>query len=79
MESVESKVTTYTIHSRVVNTFEKKTPQYRGGIGSEAAFVDVSRGWFVHLEGSWEALYLGQDKPDLAAGDEVVIQIRKRV
>lgn len=29
---------------------------------------DISLGWFVSFEGSWEAVYFGTEKPDLVKG-----------
>jgi hypothetical protein len=33
-------------------------------------------GWFVHLEGSWESLHVGMDKPDLEPGQTMVVTMR---
>lgn len=36
-------------------------------------------GWFMLLEGSWEALYVGGTKPEaLEIGDEVEVIIRRK-
>lgn len=34
-------------------------------------------GWYMLLEGSWEKLYVGMDKPDFAVGDRVKLTIEK--
>lgn len=34
-------------------------------------------GWFVHLEGSWESLFLGEDEPNLVVGDTIEVRIRR--
>lgn len=69
--------TRYTIPTRAVDVFEKTDRVYASGLGDKANFVEVSRGWFVLLEGSWEALYLGPEKPGLVAGDKVKITLEK--
>lgn len=35
------------------------------------------RGWFVHFEGSWESLYLGDQEPDFKQNDVVHITIER--
>jgi hypothetical protein len=37
-----------------------------------------AHGWFMLLEGSWEWLFVGAEKPDFAPGDRVKITIAKR-
>lgn len=39
--------------------------------------VTEDQGWFVALRGSWEALGLGFDKPDLAPGDKMRVSLEK--
>lgn len=34
-------------------------------------------GWFLHLEGSYEKLYIGETAPQLQVGDRVRVTIRK--
>jgi len=37
------------------------------------------RGWFVLLEGSWEALYVGAEEPQgIRVGDDVEVIIRRK-
>lgn len=36
-----------------------------------------SIGWFVHLEGSYEALNFGRNKPDIKEGQMVEVSIRR--
>lgn len=33
-------------------------------------------GWFVHLHGSWESLFIGHDEPDLKPGQVMVVTMR---
>jgi hypothetical protein len=42
-------------------------------------FKEKDLGWFMLLEGSWEALYVGETQPDgLAVGDEVEVIIQRK-
>lgn len=41
-------------------------------------YLSAPVGWFLWLEGSWESLYVGADKPEwLKEGDRVKITIQK--
>jgi hypothetical protein len=44
-------------------------------VGDEIVTTMVPLGWFVCFDGSRESLFLGQDKPDLIAGQAVAIII----
>lgn len=35
-----------------------------------------NKGWFVHLEGSWESLHIGFEQPDLQPGDIMHVTLR---
>lgn len=65
------------INARVVEVFERKRKIWISGTGQDAVFNEVSDGWFVRYEGSFEALHVGEEKPDLAVGDTVTISFRK--
>lgn len=60
--------------SRVEERFHKN---YLEGFGESTRFEEVSLGWYAVFEGSYEALFLGNEKPDLAKGDHVMIKITK--
>jgi hypothetical protein len=47
------------------------------GHGRDAVFEDIPIGWFMHIQGSGEALYVGDSKPDMNVGDAVVLSISK--
>lgn len=69
---------TWTIPNiKVLKVEERKTSLWVGGVGSDAVFKEKSLGWFVQLEGSYESLYLGQEKPDLQINDTVDIIISR--
>lgn len=49
--------------------------RYIEGVGKEAVFEKVSKGWFLHLDGSHEALFTGFDKPDIKIGSVATVTI----
>ena len=78
MEPIETEVIRYIIHSKVEAVEEIKGKKHISGVGPDAIFEEHSKGWFVYLRGSYEAIYVGATKPALAAGDAVEISIQKR-
>jgi hypothetical protein len=62
---------------RVVEVFEKFQQRHISGTGKDWVCENVSIGWFVLYEGSYEALYVGAEKPSLAPGDTICITFRK--
>lgn len=74
MESAQTKIS---ITTRVFDLRERTKPVYQGGTGSEALFKDVSLGWFAVFQGSHEALYVGETKPDWDVGDNVKITFER--
>lgn len=78
MESAETPVKVrYAITTTVVRVYERTKEVYLGGIGKEAVFREESLGWFVHLFGSDESIFLGTEKPDFEAGDKIKITFEK--
>lgn len=67
----------WVINATVTNVEEHFVPVYLGGVGDNAKFEDRSRGWFVYLQGSHEALHVGMEKPNLEKGDKVRITLEK--
>ncbi len=73
-----SRVTRYIINDVFVqNVHESKYKAHVSGIGDNAVFTEQSNGWFVTLAGSYEALWIGFEKPDLKHGDLVRIIIER--
>lgn len=70
-------MTTYVINTTVVNLEHRFKRFHVAGFGPDSVFKTEPVGWFVHLEGSHESLYLGTDRPELDSGDPVEIRIRK--
>ena len=76
MEPTQEQIA-YIMRTRVNEVNEVHRQEHVSGAGPEAVFRSVSRGWFLLLEGSYEALHVGFDKPELEPGDEIEIVIRK--
>lgn len=67
----------YVIPTKIVDVEEHFVPTYISGIGADALFENRSKGWFIYLEGSYEAIHVGKDKPELVKGDRVKITIER--
>ena len=61
--------------ARVIAVEEKYLKRWLGGVGLEAKFADEPRGWYIGLEGSYEFLYAGGNKPNVKVGDIATIRI----
>lgn len=77
MESTEAALTRYTTYSRVLAVEERSRREWISGVGDKATFRDVSTGFFVLFEGSYEAIHLGFEPPAFAVGDKVKISFEK--
>jgi hypothetical protein len=68
----------YRIRTRV-KSLEEKSKLMGGHKNPDTGMVSIYTekvGWFVHLEGSYESLFVGKEKPtDLEPGTEVDIII----
>lgn len=76
MEPIRDKVA-YTIYTSVDKVFQHKHRIYRGGLGKDAVYEEVPAGWYIHLAGSREALFLGMMQPELEQFDQVKITIER--
>lgn len=66
------------IQTSVIAINEKLKDKYIGGIGSDAKFERVHVGWYMHLDGSYESLFVGHERPtNIKEGDIVNITIEK--
>lgn len=61
----------------VMRVEERQHTHYVQGHGESAVFHNVSLGFFLILFGSYEALYVGNEPPDIKIGDTVTITITK--
>lgn len=77
MESAQAALTRYVINSKITSVEEEFQPCWLSGFGSGAIFENRSMGWFVYLEGSYEALHVGKEKPELQKGDRIKITLEK--
>ena len=73
MESVEAKVR-YVIYSSVVSVEEHKRIV---SVSKDGVAIEETLGWFVHIQGSFEALFLSLEEPNLKSGDEIRITLEK--
>jgi hypothetical protein len=65
------------IETPVIKVWEQIDKVHVSGIGNAALFEDRSRGWFVQFKGSYEAIFFGTEKPDIAEGDWMKISFEK--
>lgn len=72
MESVKTKIR---FHAYVNKIEEKFVRTWVEGIGDKAEFKDVSIGWYLHLSGSWESIYIGKEKPSMVQGDQMIVTL----
>lgn len=75
--NVEMEIVRYTISTEVTHIEEEFQPCYISGFGKDAIFESRSRGWFLYLKGSYEALFLGREEPTLKKGDKIKVTIEK--
>ena len=61
--------------AKITRIEEKFDKQHVKGVGPDALFVTVSQGWFVSFEGSYEAIFIGMDKPTAMVGDPALLEI----
>jgi hypothetical protein len=72
---MEPPKATIVFTSKVVGLEEKKDKVWVKGLALEAEFTYPSLGWFVGLEGSYEWLHVGPDKPNVSIGDIATVRI----
>lgn len=65
------------IETRVKRVWEQIEKVYVNGTGNSAVFESVSRGWFVAFQGSYEALFFGEERPEFQPGDRIKITFEK--
>ena len=64
-------------YSKVVSIESHIKEVYVHGVGEGARFRHDNLGYFMLLEGSYEALHIGFDAPTFRVGDRVKITIEK--
>lgn len=73
MEPAKAKVVRF--KAKIATLEERTVSSWRHGVGNDAVFDTISMGWYVRFDGSWEALYVGQTKPDWHPGQFMTITI----
>jgi hypothetical protein len=66
-----------TFYSRVRSITRLGKQIYLGGFGEDAKFEVADKGYFMLLEGSYEALHIGFEEPDFKVGDRIKITMEK--
>lgn len=66
------------IPTKVVRVEKRFRDIYISGYGKDAIFHPQDLGWWVLLEGSHEALYVGEEQPWFKEDDLLETVIRKR-
>ncbi|HEX4919749.1 MAG TPA: hypothetical protein VFV92_03315 [Candidatus Bathyarchaeia archaeon] len=67
----------YVFYSRVEQVSERFRRIWREGVGDKATYENASLGWYCHMRGSYEGLYVGDTEPDFKAGDLIRITIQR--
>lgn len=67
----------YVVYSKVRKVEKAVDKHYLSGIGPDAIFEDRPMGYYLYLEGSYEAIYLGHEEPKLKPGDKIKITFEK--
>ena len=65
------------VFSKVVSIDRYEVDSYQGGLGEDAKFAKVDRGYFMLLEGSHEAIHIGFDPPPFRVGDTIKITFER--
>lgn len=74
MEPAEAKVR-FVIKANVVRIEKRSRKFWVSGYGDDAIFHEQDLGWWLLLTGSHEAIYLGEEQPNLKEDQEMKITI----
>lgn len=78
MESLKTPLkVNYVVYTKVLKVEHRYRKTYLSGFGDTAEFVDIDKGWYVHFDGSYEALSFGMIEPQFKRGDNVRITFEK--
>lgn len=68
----------YTFFSHVDEVFHHQ-PVVRSKRSAEGDITHITEdhGWFVRMHGSYEALYVGNEKPAMEKGDRIKLTVEK--
>ncbi len=77
MEPAQEPLNKFVIYSRVVSIQHRFRDQWVRGNGANAVFEKVDMGFYMHLEGSHEVIFMGMEKPQYQPNDHMKITIEK--
>lgn len=78
MESAKTPIKiNHVLYSRVVAVTQEKKKRWVSGHGNETVFDEVDMGYYLHLEGLHEKLFMGFDKPAYGPGDHMKITFER--
>lgn len=67
---------TYRIPVTITDVFERKVQKHTSGFGDNTMFETSSAGWYLRLNDHL-SIYVGMEKPELAAGDKMVMKLER--
>jgi len=70
-------MTKIAFYSRVVSIEQRFKRVYIGGFGETAKFREEDQGYFMLLEGSYEALHIGFQLPAFSVGDRIKVTMER--
>jgi hypothetical protein len=73
-----SKFVSYKFASKVLGVEHKHRVVSASKVGEDIKTTTEDLGWYVHLEGHI-SFYVGNEEPDLAAYDNVIVTIEKQL
>lgn len=76
MEPPKTKIN-YVFNVRIAALNEEFYQKWVSGVGPDAVFEPVSKGWFMLLEGSKEAIHLGFEEPHFKTGDMIKVTFER--
>lgn len=67
----------YVINSQVVRIERRNRKIWVSGSGDNTIFLEQDLGWWLLMTNSHEAIYLGEEQPDLKDDDKIRITLEK--
>ncbi len=67
----------YSVYTTVLKVEEQFRSVYQSGYGSGAIFAAETKGWFMHLNGSYEAIHMGFEEPKFKQGDKIRVTFER--
>ena len=71
------KMTKIAFYSRIVKIEKRIASEWISGVGDNAKFREIDRGYFMTLEGSHESIHIGFDDPMFKAGERIKITFER--